>query len=691
MGLRAAARDDDAPMATPASTPVLSFDPHLGAHMVLQRLRPLVITGTAPAHAQVEVRLGARTDTVRADAHGRFRCTLAALRAGGPYTLSAASGALRIAHDDILLGDVWLCSGQSNMEWRLGAMPSRYAPEIDGATDTRIRLLTVPNRRSLEPVAALGGATWQRLSPQSVRDFSAVGYFFGRDLAVSQEVPIGLVCAAWGGTYIETWIDPQTLATLPEFAGRAHPLPQVAQRAIEYRAHMQAWMAFLDQHDPGFKARYQDPAFDDRAWPSVRLPHPHADSDLKDVIGTVWYRYHLSLPATWTGRAINLYLAAIDTFDELYINGQLVRATTPATSHPEMQFRCYTAIPASHFHGDRENVIAVRVFDTGNGLGGFCQRWPWCTVQIEPQDHRADEVLFINAGWRYHVGFVAAANEDWRGRIGLPAPPTGAVSATGSSASAFFVEPQDPESPNFPSLLYHGMIHPLAGMALSGVIWYQGESNTDRPEHYRQLLPLLFASWRALWRQADLPFLVVQLANYRSGEADLVQPVDSSWARLRESQDVARLDPRAGVAVTIEIGDAEDIHPLNKLDVGLRLARQARVLVYGEPDLVAGGPWLRAWTVEPDEQVRLHFHDADGLTTSDGLPIRHLAVAGADRHFVWAVGRIDGQTVVVGHPQGGTVLAVRYAWANNPAGVNLVNGAGLPAGPFRTDDWPSAT
>ena len=684
-------------MATVPSTPTLSFDPAFGSHMVLQRLRPLVITGAAPALAEVAVRLGSRTDTVRADAQGRFSCTLTALRAGGPYTLSAACGALRTELIDILVGDVWLCSGQSNMEWRLGAMPSRYAQEIHSATDTRIRLVTVPNRRALEPVPALTGATWQCLSPQSVRDFSAVGYFFGRDLATSQDVPIGLMCAAWGGTYIETWIDPRSLATLPEFAGRAHPLPEVRERAVEYRAHMHSWMAFLNQHDPGLKARYQDPAFDDRAWPTVRLPHPHADSDLKDITGTVWYRYHLTLPATWAGRAINLYLAAIDTFDELYINGQLVRATTPATSHPELQFRCYTAIPASHFHADRENVIAVRVFDTGNGPGGICQRWPWCTVQIEPQDHSADEVLFINAGWRYHVGFVSAATEDWRGRLGLPARrdeaarAADAPAAAGAHDAAFFVEPPDPESPNFPSLLYHGMIHPLAGLALAGVIWYQGESNTDRPERYRQLQPLLFASWRALWRQADLPFVIVQLANYRSGEADLVQPVDSAWARLRESQDVARLDARAGVAVTIEIGDAEDIHPLNKLDVGLRLARQARVVVYGEPDLVAGGPWLRSWQSEPGDQVRLHFHDAAGLATRDGLPIRQLAVAGPDRRFVWAVGRIDGESLVVAHPQGGPVTAVRYAWANNPAGVNLVNGAGLPMGPFRTDDWPSAT
>jgi len=678
-------------MATPATTSALCFDACFGTHMVLQRLQPLPITGTAPAHAEVTVRLGSRTATVRADAHGRFRCLLSPLRAGGPYTLSARCATAQCEATDILVGDVWLCSGQSNMEWRLGATPQRYAQEIDTATDGRIRLLTVPNLRSLEPVHALAGASWQRLSPESVRDFSAVGYFFGRDLAVSQEVPIGLICSAWGGTIIETWIGPEALQTLAEFAGQPHPLPVVRARAVEYREHMQAWMAFLDQHDPGLKSRYQDPDFDDRAWPTVRLPHPHADSDLRDVVGTVWYRHHITLPGGWAGRAVNLYLAAIDTFDEVYVNGQLVRSTTPTTSHPEIQFRCYTGIPAAHFRSDRENVIAVRVFDTGSGPGGFCQRWPWCTVQIEPQDHGADEVLFINGPWRYHIGFVASRNEDWRSRLALPAVPAVDAGDGAIPDPAFFVEPPDPQSPNFPSLLYHGMICPLAGLPLAGVIWYQGEGNTDHPERYRHLLPRLFASWRALWRLHDLPFLVVQLANYRAGEADLVGPVDSSWARLREGQDVARGDPRAAVAVTIEVGDAEDIHPLNKRDVGLRLARLARVLVYGEPDLVAGGPWLRSWAEEDGGRVRLSFQDGEGLKTGDGLPIRHLAVAGDDRQFVWAVGRIEEQSVVLSHPQGGAIRAVRYAWANNPAGVNMVNGAGLPAAPFRTDDWPPAS
>jgi sialate O-acetylesterase len=413
--------------------------------------------------------------------------------------------------------------------------------------------------------------------------------------------------------------------------------------------------------DPGNKgeaAGFADPARDREGWKKMRLPGLLESAGL-DVDGVVWFRREVLIPAAWAGQDLSLSLGAIDDFDTTYFNGERVGATGTETPNSYMAPRRYR-VPGRLVRAGA-NVVAVRVYDRMGG-GGFSGG----DLSLTPAGGPKQEPLALAGEWDYKPEFVVPG-----ARIDFSTQP----------------QPPGPRNHNNPTVLYNAMIAPLTPFHIRGAVWYQGESNAGRAHQYRTLFPAMINDWRRAWRdEGGFPFYFVQLANWRPARPE---PSESDWAELREAQFLTmRRVPRTGMAVAIDIGDPADIHPRNKLDVGLRLARWARRQTYGQR-IVPSGPLYVSHGVE-GERVRVRFEHAAGLKTRDGSAPKGFAVAGADRKFVWAEARIEGDAVVVWSPRVPRPVAVRYAWADSPA-CNLYNGAGLPASPFRTDDWPGVT
>jgi sialate O-acetylesterase len=650
----------------------LAITPLLGDGCVLQRDQPIPIRGRAEPGAAVTVGFRSQQRRAAADATGVWRVLLDPETAGGPDVLVASSGDCVLSVRDVLVGDVWFASGQSNMEMTVAACGERYAGLMTAGTDPLLRFVTIPRRQAPVPLAEPTGLRWQAATPDSILECSAVAWFFARRVRAEQGVPVGLVCCAWGGTNIEAWMSPDALAAFPQITGNLVQTVAVRLRAERHQI-LARWRERADACDAGLKGGWAQTGHDDADWTPVRLPFPHAYGPLADVVGVVWYRRHCRIPEAWRGRKVNLYLASIDHFDELWVNGVKVAETPPDSPKAGSGFRCYTDIPPERFRPGEDNVIAVRVYDIGGNPGGIWQWGNWCTVQIEPEGHTPDEVCFIYEDWRWRVGYDGASDPT------LPPVPH---------------DPGDPDGPNWPSLLWHGMIQPLLPLPLRGVIWYQGEANEGDPAAYRQLFPALIRDWRNAWNSPALPFLFVQLANHGRIQPRPEQPAESTWAEVREAQEAALYLPATGMAGAIDVGDSDDIHPKDKLPVGERLARAARAVTYGDASASRGGPRFAGWSVGGDGSARVHFQDCAGLRTRDGAAPRHVAVSGLDQIMVWAEARICDDELLVRHPAGTAVTAVRYAWDYDPVSANLVDAAGEPVAPFRTDspgETPPAT
>jgi sialate O-acetylesterase len=633
-----------------------------GDHMVLQRNTDAALWGRAAPGATVVVSADwpdAASATARAGADGRFRATIRTPDAGGPFTLVVATedGSRRELRD-VLVGEVWLCSGQSNMEMPLGNIGPGYegvlgAAEVIAAADhPRLRLFTVENRLAAAPLDDCTGE-WRACSPERARTFSATGYFFGSELLRALDVPIGLISADWGGTPAEAWTSADTLGRDPDFADATARVAELGRNrdALErrYDAEIAGWEQRLDELDPGSRAghAFAAPSFDDSAWSTMPLPAAWESNGLEAFDGIVWLRRTIELPADQAGRDLVLELGPIDDLDVVWFAG--VRgALAPARGRGPPPRR-YPVPAAAARAGTR--VIAVRVHDTGGqgGLVGTAEQ-----LRLRRADDGSAAVP-LAGDWRFAKGVAQADVPP------MPRPP--ALDA------------------HMPTVLFQGMIAPLVPFALRGVIWYQGESNRTRAAQYRRLFPAMIADWRRHFGRGDFPFYFVQIApfGYQNDRGEA--------AALREAQMLALRVPNTGMAVTMDVGDPRDIHPKDKATVGQRLALWALARTYGRDDVVCSGPLYRAMEREPG-RVRLSFDCAEGgLTTRDGAPPSQFTIAGADREFVPADAVLDGDTVVVHSDRVPEPVAVRYAWgaADQP---NLQNRAGLPASSFRTDDWP---
>ena len=623
--------------------------PHLFSdHMVLQRGQAIKVWGWGGSDETIKVELGQQTSIARSDDDGAWAVELPAMEAGGPYELavSGPSGAIRL--QDVLVGEVWICSGQSNMEWPV-SLADDAEQEISRADYPPIRLFTVPRDMNTKPLNNTLPAQWARCSPATVGDFSAVGYFFGRDLWKNLEVPIGLVDASWGGTVVETWTSAEALADDPQLGAAAKSLKTMDFGAMMERskAEQAAWEQAIDDLDPGLKEKWFEEKYNWSGWKTMEIPQPWEKAGYDELDGTVWYKRSFTLQADELAKPATLELGPIDDSDITFVNGMEVGRMINQYNAD----RSYT-IPPEVLKGG-ENTITVRVVDTG-GNGGLYGKPEALRILT------AKRTIPLSGRWHFAVG----ASE-------LPEQPA-------------IVHPN-----SLPALLFNAMIHPLIPFGIRGAIWYQGESNEGDAFRYRERFRLMIRDWRKQWKQGDFPFLFVQLANFRPEQGE---PSESQWAELRESQARALEEPHTGMAVAIDIGTADDIHPRNKQEVGRRLALAARAIVYKEA-LVYSGPVYKASKVEGN-QIRLYFnHTGRELISREGLEwLRGFSVAGADGQFHNAKARIsEDNTIVVFSEAVANPKYIRYAWADNPGKLDLYNDAGLPAAPFRTDELKVST
>jgi sialate O-acetylesterase len=620
----------------------LSLGPLFQDHAVLQRDAPIPVWGTAGPGDEVTVALAGREASARADASGRWTTTLPAMGAGGPHALEVRTAAgATLTLSDIVVGDVFLCSGQSNMELTVARSRGGEFVAARSAND-RIRLLTIAHAGQPRPATAFETApTWQSANPQSVRTFSAVCYFFGRAVHEEQKVPVGLVSAAWGGTAIQPWIGEGGLRAIGGYDARLDMLRLFARdEDAANQDYGRMWEEWWRSH--GAAAGEPWKPGDEGPWtdvPELRNWKTWGVPELANHDGMVWYRRSFSLTPAQAAQPATLSLGGIDEVDETWVNGRVIRNTFGWGTR-----RSYR-LPAGTLRAG-DNVVVVNVLSTWDA-GGL----------VGPADALA---LTLEDGTKVPLG------DDWSYR---PVP-----LAMGRAPRA----PWEPISGL--TTLYNGMIAPIGRYGLRAVAWYQGETNADEPSGYEKLLGGLMASWRSQFG-ADLPFLVVQLPDFG---AVPTQPTESSWSDIREAQRRAvAADRRAGLVVTIDIGERDDIHPVNKRDVGLRLARAARHVVYGEP-VAPSGPVPVSARREPAGIV-VTFGDVEGRLVSYSSDVAigfELCGAGAGS-CRFAVGRVDESRVVLpaAASAGPAPTRVRFCWGPSPV-CNLSDGSGLPVGPF---------
>ena len=645
--------------AAPANRPFLS--PLFSSNMVLQRDCPLPIWGWTTPGAAVKVMIHNQAVTTKAGADGKWMALLKPLKAGGPFMLMV-DGPVKSTLNNVLVGDVWICSGQSNMEMGIGNV-NNAKQEIADADYPQIRLFTVKKSIAMEPRPGLDVdpsqlmGSWSVCSPQTVgvggwNGFSAAGYFFGRELYKNLKVPIGLIHTSWGGTVAEAWTSADALQTMPDFKPAvAQMLAARGDAAQGEHSMAEKMFAWYMKNDPGTTAKWDGDGFNDADWQTMNLPTAWEAAGIPELAqfdGVMWFRREFDLPAGAEGKACKLHLGPIDDRDTTWVNG------TPIGGMDEYNLDRVYNIPAGVLKPGK-NSLAVRVLDTG-GAGG---------VNGKP------EQMFVEVPGADNIALAGA----WKYKIGVPLAKTTPLPIMVSN------------NPNVPTVLYNGMIAPLLPYGIKGAIWYQGESNAGRAYQYRTLLPTMIQDWRTRWNEGDFPFYIVQLANYQQSSPT---PTEDAWAELREAQLMtAEHLPNTGIAVTIDIGDAGDIHPKNKQEVGRRLALAALAKTYGEKREYSG-PEYKSMKVEGGK-IRLAFaHTGGGLMLKNDGSLTGFAVAGEDHKFAWADAKIEGDTVVVSSSTVSSPVAVRYAWHINPVS-SLYNKAGLPASPFRTDTWPGVT
>lgn len=555
---------------------------------------------------------------------------------------------------DILVGEVWLASGQSNMEWTLGQCGPSSLDPIAAADSARIRVFTAGRRAHLGSHRAVAGM-WKVATSDNIGEFSAVAYGFACELQARLDVPVGIISSAWGGTVIQAWTSRDTLSHNPDLTASLN--------GHEARAWTPEFWATAEQPaqrnfaharlrpDPGITRPWHWADLNDSDWETVSLPGTWQSAGHANQ-GVMWFRRTVMIPPAWVGRELRLHLGAVDKHDITFVNGCEVGRTGQGFEEVWWNVPRVYVIPAALVTGAGLQItVRAYSFLYRGGLIG-----PARDMQLRPSDV-GEPAVPLDGVWRmrreHDFGLIEATELAGHGQ------------------------------PNTPHMLFDNMIRPFVPYALRGVIWYQGESNSDRPDSYGVMLRDLIADWRRHWGRPTLAFHIVQLPGYMAA-ADFEE--HSTWARVREAQAAAGELPFVGVAVTLDLGDADDIHPPNKVPVAQRLARSALSLTYDHA-LVPSGPAPSHYRYEAGMVHVVFNHVGEGLMTTDGRPSRTFYVAGADRMFHPAHARIDGTNIAVWSEGVASPCAVRYAWANNPRAANLVNSEGLPAGSFRSDKW----
>lgn len=589
--------------------------------MVLQRDVELEIWGWSDPSDHITVRFNGSYYETKADADGNWSVTLPPQKAGGPYLLEINEIDIR----DVLVGDVWLCSGQSNQETPIHRLTEKF-PEINVSNNHMIRHYKVPAQDSKESLKEeiAGNAVWHSGVASEVMNWTALAYFYAQEAYAKTGVPQGMLVSSLGGSAIESWVGQEHLSEFPHLI-----------------LDKQALVAFEEASKDKGDGLWSDPDFDDSDWSLMQMPGTWKENGL-DVRGTVWMRKDFMLPAEMDGRHARLSLGTLVHNDRVYINGVFVGST--GYEYPPRRYE----IPSGILKQGR-NTIAVRL-NAPAGNGEFVKDKPYKIIGDFAE-------VDLTGGWKYKVGTdldeVAEYAERLKNR-----------DAVGSG-------------------LYNGMIYPLRKYKVRAAIWYQGESNSDNPGAYGDIMTSLIEDWRELWNMPDMPFLLVQLPNFMEKQP---HPYDCGWARIREAQlNAFKTIPNTALAVTYDVGEWNDIHPLDKKTVAQRIFLGARDVVYGEK-VVSSGPVYKDMKVDGDKIIITFTETGKGLASKGG-ELKHFAIAGKDRRFVWADAVIKGNTVVVSSKDVPEPVAVRYAWGNNPEDANLCNKEGLLASPFRTDSW----
>ena len=614
--------------------------------MVLQRDKEVKVWGFGDAAEKVEVNFKGQLYNTVTGKDGKWSVKLAAQTAGGPYNITFKGKANTVELTNILFGDVWICGGQSNMQYTLDQIG--YSPtDTAAARNEKLRIFTVSIGMDYVPTDDLSGGTWNVASAEAIKYFSATAYFFGKFLSDSLQVPIGLISDNLGATSVETWMSAEALSTFPQFNSfyKTYLAPAKSFKEITaaFEKNKPEWQAKYYLKGQGIENKWYLPETNVADWKTMEIPAWWEDKGLADFDGAVWFRKTFDLPQNFKEEAFRLALNQIDDYDMVWVNGQKV-----GEGYGNQSWRNYS-VPANILK-PKDNVIVARVFDAG-GKGGMYSNAIWGNPILLGQ-------------WLYKA-------DDKIDAATFPKPVV-------VNASPF----------STPAILYNANIAPITSLAIKGFIWYQGESNAPRASEYKELFPAFINDWRKQFKQGDLPFLFVQLANYMN---EVATPQQSDWAELRDAQAAALQLPNTGMATIIDIGEAGDIHPKNKWDVGRRLAQAALRVAY-KKDVVSSGPTYKSMEVN-NGTITLYFAKTTGkLVTKDKYGYVHgFAVAGIDNIFYWAKASIKDNTVIVTCDEVKNPLAVRYAWSDNPGVIDLYNAEGLPAVPFRTDSLPLKT
>lgn len=635
----------------------IQLHPCIGENAVFQRGRPIPIFGESPPTAGIQVKWKGEQYQTQADGQGKFQLLLPAEPAGGPHRLEIITADTVFIFSNILTGDVWLASGQSNMEWTL-RKSAGGAAEITGPDIPGIRFFTAPHTMAFRPQDQLAEpAQWQPASGDARGDFSGAAYFFAKKVHQETGIPIGIIHSSWGGTMIEAWMSEAALRPfetynfeLDKIKAFTMPLQEMERQA---QTLFQEWKATYYKKDVGLDERWYERQSDHSAWKPLQVPGYWEDQlpEYANFDGPMWYRRTFDVPKSFLPHDIRLWLSQIDDHDMCWINGQFIGETFFSKSWTNY------LIPQGLLK-EKDNEIVLRVYDM-DGKGGLTGLDSY--FDFYPEGDRSVRAR-LNGAWLIRPGT----------RFDSPYP-------VPLSFTKF--NPND-----LPTLLYNSMIYPFKNIPIAGALWYQGESNKVNAFHYRELLPAMIEDWRKLWQTPELPFYFVQIANYGplSKETE-----ESASAEVRESQFLTRSVPHTGMACTIDIGDPEDIHPLNKRDVGERLARHALKNQYGQTGLVTDGPVYRRH-VRRGNRLLLAFEHAGGLHTRDGQTPTAFEIAAEDGPFRRAKAMLKNGQITLWHPEVKKPAHIRYAWGESPE-VNLFNDAGLPAYPFRTDARPALT
>ncbi|CAN5692808.1 sialate O-acetylesterase [soil metagenome] len=609
-------------------------------NMILQRDVNVKIWGWAATDEKVTVKFYNKTYSTSTGKDGKWMIILSPMRAGGPYEM-LIDASNHITIKNILVGDVWVCSGQSNMELPMERLKDKYPAIIAAASNSNIRQFNVSTNYNFHAAQQdLPSGNWETTTPQSVLHFTAVGYFYAKALYEKYHVPVGLIKSAVGGSPAEAWLSAEALKQFPVYLLKADTLKNDAYvDSIKKtdKAISDAWYNNIWQKDAGLheEKKWFDISYDAAQWQNIQVPSDWKDAGIS-TNGLAWFRKEFDVPANMLNKSLRLFLGTIVDRDSVYVNGIFAGATQ--YRYPPRKY----IVPGGLLK-EGKNILVVRVINYA-GSGGFTKDKPYKLFS-------ENDTIDLRGTWQFKLGAASA-----------PIP---------SSTTFNYM----------PGGLYNAMTAPLINYSIKGAIWYQGEANALRASEYQQLFSAVIKDWRQQWQQGDFPFLYVQLANFMQTKE---QPSESDWAALREAQLKTLSVPNTGMAVITDLGEWNDIHPLNKEDVGKRLALAAEKIAYHEKHIVYSGPVYQSMKIDGNKIIISFTNTGSGLIAKDG-DLKYFSIAGNDKNFVWAKAIIKNNTVIVWNDAIKNPVAVRYAWADNPEAANLYNKEGLPASPFATD------